>query len=107
MYDLVTSCINLCLQEGIALAKAVLRQTPIGSDRNHSRYWVFSQTTPGLYIEKGQLCQILVVLNKGGGVGICYKLHISKICLPFPRMLIMRCEILLITYFLSFLITNL
>lgn len=39
--------------EGIALAKAVLRQTPIGSDRNHSRYWVFSQTTPGLYIEKG------------------------------------------------------
>lgn len=65
MYDLVTSCINLCLQEGIALAKAVLRQTPIGSDRNHSRYWVFSQTTPGLYIEKGQLCQILIVLNKG------------------------------------------
>ncbi|XP_061178155.1 tyrosine-protein kinase BAZ1B-like isoform X1 [Saccostrea echinata] len=39
--------------EGIALAKAVLRQTPIGTDRNHNRYWVFSQTTPGLYIEKG------------------------------------------------------
>ncbi|XP_055996600.1 tyrosine-protein kinase BAZ1B-like isoform X2 [Ostrea edulis] len=39
--------------EGIALAKAVLRQTPIGSDRNHNRYWVFSQTTPGLYIERG------------------------------------------------------
>lgn len=67
MFDLVTSCINMCLQEGIALAKAVLRQTPIGSDRNHSRYWVFSQTTPGLYIEKGQLCQILVVMNKGNG----------------------------------------
>ncbi|XP_078333883.1 tyrosine-protein kinase BAZ1B-like isoform X2 [Crassostrea virginica] len=39
--------------EGIALAKAVLRQTPIGCDRNHNRYWVFSQTTSGLYIEKG------------------------------------------------------
>ncbi|XP_021346334.1 tyrosine-protein kinase BAZ1B-like isoform X2 [Mizuhopecten yessoensis] len=38
---------------GIALAKSVLRHTPIGTDRNHSRYWVFSGVTPGLYIEKG------------------------------------------------------
>ncbi|KAL3841380.1 hypothetical protein ACJMK2_019534 [Sinanodonta woodiana] len=40
--------------EGIALAKSVLRQTPIGTDRNHNRYWIFnSSTTPGLYVEKG------------------------------------------------------
>ncbi|XP_033752647.1 tyrosine-protein kinase BAZ1B-like isoform X2 [Pecten maximus] len=38
---------------GIALAKAALRHTPIGTDRNHSRYWVFSGVTPGIYIEKG------------------------------------------------------
>ncbi|KAJ8298927.1 hypothetical protein KUTeg_022987 [Tegillarca granosa] len=40
--------------EGIRLAKMVLRQCPIGTDRNHNRYWVFSATTPGLYIEKGK-----------------------------------------------------
>ncbi|KAK2190073.1 hypothetical protein NP493_90g03009 [Ridgeia piscesae] len=39
--------------EGIAQAKSVLRQCPIGTDRNHSRYWIFEGTTPGLYIEKG------------------------------------------------------
>ncbi|KAK3101036.1 hypothetical protein FSP39_000430 [Pinctada imbricata] len=40
-------------EEGIALAKSVLRQVPIGTDRNHNRYWIFSSTTPGLYMEKG------------------------------------------------------
>ncbi|XP_060562617.1 LOW QUALITY PROTEIN: tyrosine-protein kinase BAZ1B-like [Ruditapes philippinarum] len=39
--------------EGIALAKLTLRQTPVGTDRNHSRYWIFCQTTPGVYVEKG------------------------------------------------------
>ncbi|XP_060064510.1 tyrosine-protein kinase BAZ1B-like [Ylistrum balloti] len=38
---------------GITLAKSVLRHTPVGTDRNHSRYWVFSGVTPGLFIEKG------------------------------------------------------
>jgi len=35
------------------LAKIVQRQFPIGTDRNHSRYWIFSDVTPGLYVEKG------------------------------------------------------
>ncbi|XP_022094997.1 tyrosine-protein kinase BAZ1B-like isoform X3 [Acanthaster planci] len=40
-------------EDGIQQAKLALRQTPIGTDRNHSRYWVFSSVTPGLFIEKG------------------------------------------------------
>ncbi|GFR65697.1 tyrosine-protein kinase BAZ1B-like [Elysia marginata] len=39
--------------EAINLARMVLRQEPIGTDRNHDRYWVFTNTTPGLYVEKG------------------------------------------------------
>ncbi|CAC5416850.1 BAZ1B [Mytilus coruscus] len=39
--------------EGIGAAKHVLRVTPVGTDRNHNRYWVFSKATPGIYIEKG------------------------------------------------------
>ncbi|XP_053313213.1 tyrosine-protein kinase BAZ1B [Spea bombifrons] len=39
--------------EGIAKAKLVLRRSPIGTDRNHNRYWLFSDGVPGLYIEKG------------------------------------------------------
>ncbi|XP_069470886.1 tyrosine-protein kinase BAZ1B [Ambystoma mexicanum] len=39
--------------EGIAKAKLVLRRSPIGTDRNHNRYWLFSDEVPGLYIEKG------------------------------------------------------
>ncbi|XP_053562293.1 tyrosine-protein kinase BAZ1B [Bombina bombina] len=39
--------------EGIAMAKLVLRRSPIGTDRNHNRYWLFSDAVPGLYIEKG------------------------------------------------------
>ena len=41
-------------QEGIYLAKVTQRQAPIGTDRNHSRYWVFSDVTPGLFVEKGR-----------------------------------------------------
>lgn len=39
--------------EGMGMAKQVLRITPIGTDRNHNRYWVFSKATPGVYVEKG------------------------------------------------------
>uniref|UniRef100_G3TEP4 Bromodomain adjacent to zinc finger domain 1B n=1 Tax=Loxodonta africana TaxID=9785 RepID=G3TEP4_LOXAF len=40
-------------QEGIAKAKLVMRRTPIGTDRNHNRYWLFSDEVPGLFVEKG------------------------------------------------------
>ncbi|XP_053131210.1 tyrosine-protein kinase BAZ1B [Hemicordylus capensis] len=40
-------------QDGIAKAKLVMRRTPIGTDRNHNRYWIFSDEVPGLFIEKG------------------------------------------------------
>ena len=39
----------------ISLARMVLRQDAIGTDRNHDRYWVFTNTTPGLYVEKGEI----------------------------------------------------
>ncbi|KAJ8414503.1 hypothetical protein AAFF_G00037050 [Aldrovandia affinis] len=39
--------------EGITKAKLVLRRVPLGTDRNHNRYWLFSDVVPGLYIEKG------------------------------------------------------
>uniref|UniRef100_A0A8C5GQ92 Tyrosine-protein kinase BAZ1B n=1 Tax=Gouania willdenowi TaxID=441366 RepID=A0A8C5GQ92_GOUWI len=39
--------------EGIAKAKLVMRRAPLGTDRNHNRYWLFSDVVPGLYIEKG------------------------------------------------------
>uniref|UniRef100_A0A674DC31 Tyrosine-protein kinase BAZ1B n=1 Tax=Salmo trutta TaxID=8032 RepID=A0A674DC31_SALTR len=40
-------------QDGISKAKQVLRRIPLGTDRNHNRYWLFSDVVPGLYIEKG------------------------------------------------------
>ncbi|XP_061575172.1 tyrosine-protein kinase BAZ1B [Cololabis saira] len=40
-------------QDGIAKAKLVMRRTPFGTDRNHNRYWLFSDVVPGLYVEKG------------------------------------------------------
>uniref|UniRef100_A0A3Q3NMC3 Tyrosine-protein kinase BAZ1B n=1 Tax=Labrus bergylta TaxID=56723 RepID=A0A3Q3NMC3_9LABR len=40
-------------QDGIAKARLVMRRSPLGTDRNHNRYWVFSDVVPGLYIEKG------------------------------------------------------
>ncbi|XP_075871185.1 tyrosine-protein kinase BAZ1B isoform X2 [Nelusetta ayraudi] len=40
-------------QDGIAKARLVMRRTPLGMDRNHNRYWLFSDVVPGLYIEKG------------------------------------------------------
>uniref|UniRef100_A0A8C1UJ28 Tyrosine-protein kinase BAZ1B n=1 Tax=Cyprinus carpio TaxID=7962 RepID=A0A8C1UJ28_CYPCA len=40
-------------QDAVTKAKLVLRRTPLGTDRNHNRYWLFSDVVPGLYIEKG------------------------------------------------------
>ncbi|KAJ3590709.1 hypothetical protein NHX12_008658 [Muraenolepis orangiensis] len=40
-------------QDGISKAKLVLRRSPLGTDRNHNRYWLFCDVVPGLYIEKG------------------------------------------------------
>lgn len=40
-------------KDSIYLARTLLRHTPIGYDRHHNRYWMFTHTTPGLYIEKG------------------------------------------------------
>lgn len=40
-------------QEAVTKAKLALRKTPLGTDRNHNRYWLFSDVVPGLYIEKG------------------------------------------------------
>uniref|UniRef100_A0AAY4C7W5 Tyrosine-protein kinase BAZ1B n=1 Tax=Denticeps clupeoides TaxID=299321 RepID=A0AAY4C7W5_9TELE len=40
-------------QDGITKAQLVLRRVPLGTDRNHNRYWLFSDVVPGLYIEKG------------------------------------------------------
>ncbi|XP_058489640.1 tyrosine-protein kinase BAZ1B isoform X2 [Solea solea] len=40
-------------QDGITKMKLVMRRTPLGTDRNHNRYWLFSDVVPGLYIEKG------------------------------------------------------
>ncbi|XP_059362086.1 tyrosine-protein kinase BAZ1B-like [Carassius carassius] len=40
-------------QDAVTKAKLVLRRTPLGTDRHHNRYWLFSDVVPGLYIEKG------------------------------------------------------
>ncbi|KAM9801592.1 tyrosine-protein kinase BAZ1B [Neosynchiropus ocellatus] len=40
-------------QDGITKAKLILRRLPLGTDRNHNRYWLFSNEVPGLFIEKG------------------------------------------------------
>lgn len=45
--------------EGIYLAKVTQRQAPIGTDRHHSRYWVFSDVTPGLFVEKGWVSDVI------------------------------------------------
>ncbi|KAH3882244.1 tyrosine-protein kinase BAZ1B-like [Dreissena polymorpha] len=39
--------------EATLLAKVTQRLTPIGTDRNHSRYWIFCDYTPGVFVEKG------------------------------------------------------
>jgi len=41
------------MQDGITVAKRVMRHMPLGCDRNHDRYWFFPYAAPGLYIEKG------------------------------------------------------
>ncbi|XP_069767921.1 tyrosine-protein kinase BAZ1B [Narcine bancroftii] len=40
-------------QEGITKSKLVLHRSPLGTDRNHNRFWLFSDLVPGLYVEKG------------------------------------------------------
>ncbi|XP_072285050.1 tyrosine-protein kinase BAZ1B isoform X2 [Pyxicephalus adspersus] len=47
------ACAEKAFHDGIAKAKQVLRRSPIGTDRNHNRYWLFSDCVPGLFIEKG------------------------------------------------------
>uniref|UniRef100_A0A8C6U600 Tyrosine-protein kinase BAZ1B n=1 Tax=Neogobius melanostomus TaxID=47308 RepID=A0A8C6U600_9GOBI len=47
------AAVEKAFQEGITKAKLVLRRAPLGTDRNHNRYWLFSDVVPGLYIEKG------------------------------------------------------
>ncbi|XP_053638911.1 tyrosine-protein kinase BAZ1B isoform X2 [Cherax quadricarinatus] len=40
--------------ERVLMQKEMLiRLQPLGLDRNHDRYWLFNNTTPGLYVEKG------------------------------------------------------
>ncbi len=41
-------------QEGVLEARLLLRQSAIGTDRDHNRYWMFTSTPPGLYVEKGK-----------------------------------------------------
>nr|XP_033487187.1 tyrosine-protein kinase BAZ1B [Epinephelus lanceolatus] len=47
------AAVEKAFQDGITKAKLVMRRTPLGTDRNHNRYWLFSDVVPGLYIEKG------------------------------------------------------
>ena len=45
---------KFCRYEELLLKRdLLLRNRPLGLDRNHDRYWMFHTTTPGLYIEKG------------------------------------------------------
>ena len=38
----------------------------MGMDRNHSRYWLFENSTPGLYVEKGtESCSHDVLVKAG------------------------------------------
>uniref|UniRef100_A0A3Q1GDT6 Tyrosine-protein kinase BAZ1B n=1 Tax=Acanthochromis polyacanthus TaxID=80966 RepID=A0A3Q1GDT6_9TELE len=45
--------VERAFQDGITKARLVMRRAPLGTDRNHNRYWLFSDVVPGLYIEKG------------------------------------------------------
>ncbi|XP_034403711.1 tyrosine-protein kinase BAZ1B isoform X2 [Cyclopterus lumpus] len=45
--------VEKAFQEGITKSRLVTRRTQLGTDRNHNRYWLFSDVVPGLYIEKG------------------------------------------------------
>ncbi|XP_031716996.1 tyrosine-protein kinase BAZ1B isoform X2 [Anarrhichthys ocellatus] len=45
--------VERAFQDGITKARLVTRRSPLGTDRNHNRYWLFSDVVPGLYIEKG------------------------------------------------------
>src|SRR5207249_3200024 len=41
------------IEEASRALKRILRMRPIGTDRNHARYWVFEAGGPMLYVEKG------------------------------------------------------
>nr|XP_018670950.1 tyrosine-protein kinase BAZ1B isoform X2 [Ciona intestinalis] len=41
------------LEETRTLARHLRRRLPLGTDRNHSRYWLFCDGIPGFYVEKG------------------------------------------------------
>ncbi|TDH15017.1 hypothetical protein EPR50_G00026860 [Perca flavescens] len=47
------AAVERAFQDGITKARLVMRRTPLGTDRTHNRYWLFSDVVPGLYIEKG------------------------------------------------------
>uniref|UniRef100_A0A8C9Z9E9 Tyrosine-protein kinase BAZ1B n=1 Tax=Sander lucioperca TaxID=283035 RepID=A0A8C9Z9E9_SANLU len=47
------AAVERAFQDGITKARLVMRRTPLGTDRSHNRYWLFSDVVPGLYIEKG------------------------------------------------------
>ncbi|XP_042215473.1 tyrosine-protein kinase BAZ1B-like [Homarus americanus] len=44
----VQECEKVLMQKDL-----LIRLQPLGVDRNHDRYWLFNNTTPGLYVEKG------------------------------------------------------
>uniref|UniRef100_A0A3Q3ILP9 Tyrosine-protein kinase BAZ1B n=1 Tax=Monopterus albus TaxID=43700 RepID=A0A3Q3ILP9_MONAL len=78
-------------QDGITKAKLVMRRTPLGTDRNHNRYWLFSDVVPGLYIEKGWVpesidyifCIIDGVISEGAQQGaaadVCIETTVPKV----------------------------
>ncbi|XP_045610367.2 tyrosine-protein kinase BAZ1B-like isoform X2 [Procambarus clarkii] len=45
---IVQECERVLMQKDM-----LIRLQPLGVDRNHDRYWLFNNTTPGLYVEKG------------------------------------------------------
>ncbi|XP_074497887.1 tyrosine-protein kinase BAZ1B isoform X2 [Sebastes fasciatus] len=47
------AAVERAFQDGITKARLVTRRAALGTDRNHNRYWLFSDVVPGLYIEKG------------------------------------------------------
>ncbi|CAK8676632.1 unnamed protein product [Clavelina lepadiformis] len=54
------------LVETRMLARHVRRRIPLGTDRNHSRYWLFCDGVPGLYVEKGWVNDYVDYTTKPG-----------------------------------------
>ena len=74
----------------MALAKQVYRHVPIGTDRNHNRYWVFYDATPGLYIEKGKYLYCVAVIKFHDrhlmSYSILFGITVLKVLLYLTRM---------------------